>query len=92
MRSSGFRAGSAQPLASERLAFHHRADLVAIDVEIADAGMFLDIVTHRVDAALQAQGKAVAGRVDRIDDLVELVTGKANDVKNCAEILLIQLA
>ena len=53
-----------QALAAERLAFDHGADLVAVDVEIADAGMLLDIVADGVDAALQAEGQAVAGRVD----------------------------
>ena len=78
MRSACLRAGAAQALAAEGLAFDHGADLVAVDVEIADARMFLDIVANGVDAALEAERQAIAGRVDRIDDLVELVAGEAN--------------
>ena len=76
MRAPGLGPGSGKPLAAERLAFDHRADLVAVDVEVADPGMCLDIVTDRIDAAVQAEGQAIAGRVDRLDDLVELVVGK----------------
>ena len=64
MRAAGLGPGAAQALAAERLAFDHRADLVAVDVEIADPGMLLDIVADGVDAALQAERQAVAGRVD----------------------------
>ena len=39
MRTAGFGPGAAQALAAERLAFDHRADLVAVDVEIADPGV-----------------------------------------------------
>src|SRR5947209_6453789 len=35
--TAGLGPGPGQSLAAERLAFHHRADLVAVDVEIADA-------------------------------------------------------
>src|SRR4051812_18605841 len=84
--------GTAQALAAERLALDYRADLVAVDVEIADAGMLLDIIADGIDAALQAQGEAVAGGVDRLDNLVEPVSGKADHVQNRTEILTIQLA
>src|SRR6185437_16824305 len=39
VRTAGLGSGTAQPFASERLAFDHRADLVAVDVEIADPRM-----------------------------------------------------
>ena len=39
MRAAGLGPGAGQSLAAERLAFDHRADLVAVDVEIADPGM-----------------------------------------------------
>src|SRR4249919_1972352 len=86
MRPAGLRSGTAEALAAERLAFDDRSDLVAVDVEIADARMLLDIVANRVDPALQAERKAVTGGVDRLDHLVELITGEADDVKNRAEI------
>src|SRR5690242_8845179 len=64
MRAAGLRAGAAEALTAERLAFDHRADLVAVDVEIADASMLLDIVAHRVDPALQPKRQSVARSVD----------------------------
>src|SRR6058998_3808900 len=36
VRAAGLRSGPGQPLAAERLYAHHRADHVAVDVEIAD--------------------------------------------------------
>src|SRR6185312_11871882 len=92
MRPAGFRTGAAEPLAAERLAFDNRADLVAVDVEIADAGMLLDIVAHRVDSALEPEREPVPRRVDRLDDLVELVRRKTDDMEDRAEILPIQFA
>jgi hypothetical protein len=44
-----------------------------------------------VDPALQAQRQAVAGRVDRIDDLAELARFPADNVQDRAEILFRQL-
>ena len=71
MRAARLGAGPDKPLAAERLAFDHRADLVAVDVEIADPGMLLDIVADGIDPALQAERQAIAGRVDVLDDLFE---------------------
>ena len=92
MGTAGLRTGAAEALATERLAFDNRADLIAIDVEIADARMLLDIVANRVDAALQAERQSIAGGIDRLDDLVELVASKADNVKDRPEILAILLA
>src|SRR5256885_13949813 len=86
MRSAGLGPGAAQTLAAEWLAFDHRSDLVAVDVEIADAGMLLDIIADGVDAALQAEGEAVTGGVNVLDHLVELVAGEVNDVEDRSEI------
>src|SRR5689334_21824451 len=92
VRAASLWAGAAEAFATERLALDHRADLITIDVKIADLGIFLDIVADGINAALEAEGQAVTSRVDCLDDLVELIAGKANDVKDCAEILAIQLA
>src|SRR5438270_2496244 len=91
VRAAGLGAGSAQPLAAEWLAFDHGADLVAIDVEIADARVLLDIIAHRVDAALEAKRQPVARRVDILDNPRELIRGEADHVEDRTEILTIQL-
>src|SRR6185369_17693784 len=82
----------AQAFAAERLALDHGADLVAVDVEIADPGMLLDIIADRVDPALKAKRQPVAGRVDLIDDLIEAVAGEPDDVQYRTKILAFQLA
>src|SRR5947208_2919035 len=86
------RTGTAEALAAERLAFDHGPDLVAVHIEVSDPGVLLHIVADGVDAALEAQRQAITGRVDRLDHLVELVTREADDVKDRAKILAIQLA
>ncbi len=91
MRAAGLGPGAAEAFAAEGLAFDHRADLVAVDIEIADPRMLLDIVADGVDPALQAEGQAVAGRIDLIDNLIEAVARKTDDVKDRPEILAIQL-
>ena len=90
--TAGLGSRPAQPLAAERLALDHRADLIAVDVKIADPGMFLDIVAHRVDPALQPESEAIAGCVDLIDDLAQAIPGKADDVKDRTKVLAFQLA
>src|SRR5574337_1522851 len=71
VRTARLGAGSGEALAAERLYPHHRADLVAVDIAVADAGMAADEVDRGVDAAVHAQGEAVAGAVDLVDDLPE---------------------
>ena len=51
MRPVGFGTGARQALAAERLAADHRADLVAVDVEVADLGARFDQAAGRVDPA-----------------------------------------
>src|SRR5262249_560468 len=70
MRPARLGPGTAEPLASERLAFDHCADLVAVHIEVPDPRMLLDIVADGVDAALHPEGQAVAGRIDVFDHLV----------------------
>src|SRR3546814_13975569 len=60
-------AGAGEPLSAEGLHAHHRADLVAVDVDVADLGARGDVVDGLVDARVDAQGQAVAGGVDGVD-------------------------
>src|SRR5438309_2541843 len=92
VRSAGLRTGAAEAFATEGLAFDYRADLVAVDVKIADAGMLLNIIADGVDPALEAQGQSVARGVDVLDDLVEPVAGKTDYMQDRTKILMIQLA
>jgi hypothetical protein len=64
VRAAGLGAGAGQALAAERLHADHRADLVAVDVDVADLRPRDDAVDGFVDARVDAQGQAVAGGVD----------------------------
>ena len=92
MRAASLRAGPRQPFPAEWLAFDHRANLVAIDVEIADPRMAFDIDARRVDAALEPQRKAISAGIDRRDDAIELARFPPNNVQNGAEMLAVEPA
>src|SRR5262245_31050673 len=76
MGTAGLGPGARQPLAAERLGADHGADLVAIDVDIAHPGPLGDVARHRGNAAVHAEGEAIAGGIDGLDHLVEASTGK----------------
>src|SRR3546814_16999663 len=69
---AGLGAGAGEPLSAEGLHAHHRADLVAVDVDVADLGARRDVLDRLVDARVDAQGQAVAGGVEGVDHLVQL--------------------
>src|SRR6185437_15172646 len=64
VRAAGLGAGAGEGFATERLRADHRADLVAVDVAVADAGVAADVFHGVVDAAVHAERQAVAGGVD----------------------------
>src|SRR5690606_33717791 len=63
--------GARKPLAAERLASNDRADLVAVDIDVADAGPAFDQVTGGIDTAMETERQAVASAVDVFDHAVE---------------------
>jgi hypothetical protein len=67
VRAAGLGAGAGQVLAAERLHADDRADLVAVDVAVADLDARGDLLDGLVDARMDAERQAVAGGVDRID-------------------------
>src|SRR3546814_1719340 len=80
-----------QPLAAEGLHADHGADLVAVDVDVADASTSGDALHRRIDAAVDAEGQAIAGPVDRVHDTVDAVAVEARDVEDRPEDLPFQL-
>ena len=72
-RPARFRTGAGLAFAAERLHADHGADDVAVDVDIADMRVRRDEIDRLVDARMNAERQAVAGRVDRIDQLRQLV-------------------
>ena len=55
MRAAGLRPGAGEPLAAERLRADHRADLVAVDVDIAGVDAVDDLLDARLDAGVQPE-------------------------------------
>ena len=90
VRPSGLRSGPAQALAAEGLRAHHRADLVAIDVDVARAHAVDDVLHAIIDARVQAEGEPVAGSVDGVDDGVDLVGPERGDVQHRPEDFLFE--
>ena len=62
MRPAGFRAGAAQAFAAEGLHADHRADHVAVHINVADIRGAGQRLRARIDARLDAQRQAVAER------------------------------
>jgi hypothetical protein len=52
--------------------------------------MLLDIIANGIDPALKPDREAIAGGIDGLDNLTELVAGESDNMKNWAEILAIQ--
>src|SRR5205823_9491398 len=91
MRSAGLRSGSRQILATERLYANDGADLVTIDVAIADFRALCNMRNSGIYAAVDAERQAEAGSVDRIDDLIELIGFPADHVQYGAEYFVREL-
>ena len=90
-RPARLRPGAGKPAPAERLHAHHRADHVAVDVDVADLHPRRDMRDRLVEARMQAEGEAVAGGVDRIDQPVQPRAAEAHDVQHRAEHLARQV-
>src|ERR1043165_4040794 len=70
VRPARLGAGAGEAFAAERLHAHDRADLVAVDVHIPDPNAAADEFGGVLDAGMDAERKAVTGRIDRVTDLL----------------------
>ena len=59
-------------MAAEGLHADDGADNIAVDVDVAGGDALADMGDGLVDAAVDAEGQAVAGRVDGVDQAFEL--------------------
>lgn len=84
-RTAGFRTGTGQPFAAERLHADHRANHIAVDVQVAHLGAAGDLGDGFVDTGMHAEGQAVARGVNLLDQFVQLVTVVAHHVQYRAE-------
>src|SRR6266851_2735814 len=90
VRTAGLRPRPRQTFAAEGLHADDGADHVAVDVDVADTGAAHHRPDRLVDAAMDAEGEAVAGRRDLVEYLVELVAAPAHDMENGAEDLALE--
>ena len=91
VRPARLRPGARKPLAAEGLAAHHGADLVAVDIDIADMQRLDDALHPVVDPGMQAEGQAIAGGIDRRDHRVDLRGLEGDDMQDGAEDLALHL-
>src|SRR5690348_18192750 len=85
MRAAGFGTGAGEALAAEGLHADDGADHAAVDIAVADLEPREDVAHSLVDAAVDAEGQAVAGRGDLVDDRVEAVGLPAHDMQDRPE-------
>ncbi len=81
MRPIGFGASAAQTLTSKRLHSYQRANLVAIDINVADVGSVRELPGAAVDAGLDTHRQAITERVDLCDHRLRIVP-PAQDVQH----------
>ena len=84
-RAAGLRPGARQPRAAERLHADGRADDVAVDVDVAGLDALDDARDRLVDPGVQAEGEAVAGGVDLVDQRVEVAAPVAQHMQHRPE-------
>src|SRR5690348_4528330 len=92
MRATGLWAGPRQAVAAERLYADHRADHVAVDVDVADLEAIDDRLDRIVDARVNAEGQAISRAGNGLQNLIEARCRIADDVEDRAEHLFGQLA
>ena len=71
VRATGFRSSARQAETTKRLHTDHGANLIAIDVQIADSCSRSDVCDAGINAAVKSHSQAEPKRVDPINDLIE---------------------
>ena len=89
-RTTRLGAGARQPHAAKRLHADHRANHVAVDVDVAGLHFLRHLGNGLVDAAVHAKGQAIAGGVQRIEHLAQLVAAVAQHMQHRAEDFALQ--
>ena len=89
-RPAGLGASARQAHAAKRLHADHRANHVAVDVNVAGLHLLRDLGNGFVNAAVDAKRQAVAGGVDGVQHLRQLLAAVAQYMQNWAEHLTLQ--
>ena len=91
-RPARLRAGARQAHAAKRLHAHDSANHIAVHINIAHPHLLRDLGNRLVNAAVNAKRQAVAGGVDRVQHLAELLAAVAQHMQHRAEHLALQAA
>ena len=84
--------GSRQAFATKRLAADNRADLVAVNIDVAHFQLAGDVLHPAVDARVHTERQAKPGAVYRLDHRVQFIRGKCRHMQHRAKDLLGQIA
>src|ERR1700722_3324141 len=84
-RTACLRSGAGQTPTPERLGADDSAYYVAVDIDIARPDARCDSRDCFVDPGVQAEGQAIAGRIDLVDQRIELLAVETRDMQNRAE-------
>src|SRR3546814_19582387 len=91
MRAAGLWPGPRQAAPAEGLRADDGADLVAVDIDVADLRARRDMRRDAVDARVDAERQPIARGVDRVDQRVEFAALPHRDVQDGAENLTLQI-
>src|ERR1700735_5191361 len=91
-RAASLWSGARQSPSAEWLHADDSADLVAVDIGVADAQSLGNAPLHRLYAAVDAERQAVAGGIDRVHQVIQPIRGVANHAQHRTEYLALQVA
>tara|TARA_Y100000588_G_scaffold294158_1_gene314008 strand:- start:5651 stop:5977 length:327 start_codon:yes stop_codon:yes gene_type:complete len=80
VRAASLRSGARQPFTAEGLCADDGADLIAVDINVADAGALADVRDSRVYPTVNPQCRPVTVPVNGINHRVEAVAAVTYDV------------
>src|SRR3546814_15571297 len=91
MRTAGLGSGARQTAPADWLRPDDRADLVAVDIDVADRRARGNMRGNADDARVDAESQAVTRGVDRVDERVDSAPLPRPDVKHRAEYPALQI-
>ena len=90
-RAARFGPCARQTTTTKRLHADHRADLIAIDIDITDLRTRSDLVRTPLDARVHAERESITRGVDFIQNPIQLICLKRRHMHDWAELLLAQI-
>ncbi|CAE6943755.1 hypothetical protein R69927_07820 [Paraburkholderia domus] len=85
-----FRSRARQPFATERLHTHHRADHIAVHVDVADVRAAYHVSDGFIDPRVNAERQAVTCRADLFEQLVQLAAAVTHHMQHRTEYFALQ--